>query len=95
MNPKWFAIGLGVGAAVGAVAAILSTPKTGAEMKEMLKDGAKDVRRHAAGKVEEEHYTIGDVINEIKEGKEGVNREEKSVSSVLGAAAETFRSEAS
>lgn len=79
MNPKWFAIGLGVGAAVGAVAAILCTPKTGAEMREMLKDRANDLRRYAAGKVKEEHYTIADVINEIDEGKEGVNREEKSV----------------
>ena len=83
MNSKWFAIGLGVGAAVGAVATILNTPKTGAEMREMLKDGANDLRRYAAGKVKDEHYTIGDVINEINEGKEGVNREEKSASSVL------------
>ena len=94
MNLKWFAIGLGAGAAVGAVVTVLSTPKTGAEMREMLKDRANDVRRYAE-EVKEEHYTIGDVINEINEGKEGVNREEQSVSSVLDAAADTFSSEAS
>lgn len=95
MNLKWFAIGLGAGAAVGAVVTVLSTPKTGAEMREMLKDRANDVGRYAAGEVKQEHYTIRDVINEINEGKEAVNREEKSVSSVLDAAADTFRSEAS
>jgi gas vesicle protein len=95
MNLKWFAIGLGVGAAVGAVVTVLSTPKTGTEMREMLKDRANDVRRYAVEEIKEDHYTIGDVINEINEGKEAVNREEKSVSSVLDAAADTFRSEAS
>jgi type I restriction enzyme, R subunit len=32
-------------------------------------DRANDVRRYAVGEVKEEHYTIGDVINEINEGK--------------------------
>jgi gas vesicle protein len=95
MNLKWFAIGLGAGAAVGAVLTVLCTPKTGTEMRKMLKDRANGVRQHAAGEVKEEHYTIGDVINEINEGEEAANREEKSVSSVLDVAADTFRSEAS
>jgi gas vesicle protein len=68
MSLKWFAIGLGIGAGV----AILSTPKTGAEMRDMLKDIPNKARRYAAGKIEEEHYTITDVINEINESKKVV-----------------------
>ena len=94
MNLKWFGIGLGVGAAVGAVSTVLTTPKTGAEMRAMLKDRADDVRRYAAGKVEEEHYTITDVIDEINEAKKAADHEEKSVSSLLGETADKF-SEAS
>jgi gas vesicle protein len=63
MKLKWFAIGLGL----GAVVAMLYTPKTGAETREILKDKVNDGRRYVAGRIEEEHYTIADVINEGKE----------------------------
>lgn len=59
---KWFALGLGTGAAV----AILYAPKAGTEMREMLRDKADDARRYVAGTIREEHYTIGDVIHEGK-----------------------------
>jgi gas vesicle protein len=63
MNLKWFAIGLGLGAAV----AVLYTPKTGAETREMLGDKVDDARRYAAGRIQEERYTIADVLNEGQE----------------------------
>jgi gas vesicle protein len=52
---------------LGAVVAMLYTPKTGAETREILKDKVNDGRRYVAGRIEEEHYTIADVINEGKE----------------------------
>lgn len=63
MNLKWFGIGLGVGAGI----AILSTPRTGAETREALKNMADKARERVSRKVEEEHYTITDVIDRIKE----------------------------
>ena len=63
MKLKWFAIGLGVGAGV----AILSTPKSGAETRDVLGDIPDKARRYATGRVKEENYTITDVINEMNE----------------------------
>jgi gas vesicle protein len=46
MNLKWFAMGLGV----GAVVTLFTTPKTGAETREMLQDKADDALKFAAEK---------------------------------------------
>lgn len=59
MKLKWFVTGLGL----GAVVAILYTPKTGAETRGMLRGKADD----AASRVQQERYTIGDVIKENRE----------------------------
>jgi gas vesicle protein len=81
MNLKWFAIGVGLGAAV----TILCTPKTGAETREMLREKVDDARRYAAGKIQEEPYTIADVLNE---GQEVVTHKARGVSGAVDAAAD-------
>ena len=86
MNLKSFASGLGVGAVVGAVVTLLSTPKTGAEMREILRDKVDEARR-AAVEAKEEHYTIGDVINEINEAKEVVEDKADAVGGAVSATA--------
>lgn len=83
MNLKWFATGLGLGAAI----AILYTPKTGTETREMLQEKVDDARRYAAGSIQEEHYTITDVINE---GQEVVTDNAEPVSGVVDEAADKF-----
>ena len=60
-------MGLGFGAAV----AFLYTPKKGAETRQMLRDKVGDARRYATGKIQEEHYTIADVLNEGQEVETG------------------------
>jgi gas vesicle protein len=65
MSLKWFAIGLGIGAGV----TILTTPKTGSETRDALKDMAEKALERVKGKVEEERFTISDVIDEINEAK--------------------------
>ena len=81
MNLKWFAMGLGL----GAVVAILYTPKTGAETREMLRDKVDDARRYATGRIQQERYTIADVLNE---GQKVVTGKAEAVSSAVDAAAE-------
>lgn len=84
MNLKWFAMGLGLGAAV----AILYTPKTGAETREMLREKVGHARRYTAGKIPEERYSITDVINE---DQEVVTGKAEAVSGADDAAADKFR----
>ena len=44
---RWMFTGLVVGACVGAVAALMLTPKTGSENRQMVKDRWDDVRHKA------------------------------------------------
>jgi gas vesicle protein len=83
MNLKWFAMGLGL----GAVVAFLYTPKTGAETRQMLRDKVDDARRYATGRIQEERYTIADVLNE---GREVVTGKAEAVSGAVDAAADKF-----
>jgi gas vesicle protein len=53
---RWFFFGLGL----GAIVALLYTPKTGAEMIDIVKEKIDETRRE----IPEEHYTIAEVINE-------------------------------
>jgi len=82
MNLKWFATGLGVGAAV----TILYAPKTGAETRQMLRKTVDDARRNANGR-SEEHYTIADVLNE---SDEAVTCQAKAISGAVDAAPDKF-----
>ena len=83
MNLKWFAMGLGLGAAV----ALLYTPETGAETREMLRDKVDDSREYAARRIQEERYTIADVLNE---GQAVVTGKAEAVSGAVDAAADKF-----
>jgi gas vesicle protein len=69
MSMKWFAIGLGL----GAVVAVVSAPRRGAETRQMLQDKADDARRFAAGVIQEAGEKVHDAMNEGQKKAEAVS----------------------
>lgn len=71
MSVKRFLAGFIVGGALGAITGILLAPKSGAETRAMLKDGAKDALDKANETVKEIQSKADDVVSDLqKKGEE-------------------------
>ncbi len=71
MSATRFLAGFLVGGAIGAVAGILLAPKSGAETRQLLADGAKDTLRRADETVKEIQSKADDVVSDMqKKGEE-------------------------
>ncbi len=78
-----FVTGLGVGAAV----AMLLTPRSGEEMREMLSEKAEDGRRYAKKRVRE----LSDVANEVAErGRTAVDQQKQAITAAVQVAKDTY-----
>jgi gas vesicle protein len=88
MKLKWFSIGLGL----GAVIALLTTPKTGAEARQIVQDKADDARRYAAGRIQEVGNSVHDAIDV---GVKAATDTAASVTEAAYPADDPWRSEAS
>jgi gas vesicle protein len=61
-----FVLGLLVGAAVGAVAAMLCAPKSGSEMRQQLKDLAGQQKDNLANQWEQTKASASDAVNSVR-----------------------------
>jgi gas vesicle protein len=81
-----FITGLGVGAAV----AILLTPRSGDEMREMLSETAEDGRRYAKKRVRE----LNNVANEVADrGREAMDHQKHAITAAARAAKDAYNRE--
>ena len=81
-----FITGLGAGAAI----AMLLTPKSGDEMREMLSERAEDGRRYAKKRVRE----LSNVANEVAErGREAMDHQKHAITAAAQAAKDTYSHE--
>jgi len=81
-----FVTGLGVGAAV----AMLLTPKSGEEMREMMSEKAEDGRRYAKRRVRE----LSDVANEVADrGREVIDQQKQAITAAVQVAKDTYERE--
>lgn len=71
MSLSKFLGGFAVGAALGAIAGILLAPKSGAETRQMIADGAKDMARRADETAKQIQSKADDAVSELqKKGEE-------------------------
>ena len=70
-----FGLGLLLGAAVGAVAGILTAPKSGKETREDLKNKGKELAEAAKAKGEEISKNTGEFVETAKEKVEDFTHE--------------------
>ncbi len=81
-----FVTGLGVGAAV----AMLLTPRSGDEMREMLSEKAEDGRRYAERRARE----LSNVANEVAErGREAMDHQKHAITAAAQVAKDTYTRE--
>lgn len=81
-----FVTGLGVGAAV----AMLLTPKSGEDMREMLSERAEDGRRYAKRRVRE----LSSVANDVADrGREVVEEQKHAITAAVQVAKDTYNRE--
>jgi len=81
-----FVTGLGVGAAV----AMLLTPRSGEDMREMLSEGAENGRRYAKRRARE----LGTLANEVAErGREAADNQKHAIAAAAQAAKDTYNRE--
>ena len=81
-----FVTGLGVGAAV----AMLLTPRSGDEMREMLSERAGDGRRYAKKRVRE----LSNIANEVAErGREAMDHQKHAITAAAQVAKDTYSRE--
>ncbi len=81
-----FVTGLGVGAAV----AMLLTPRSGDEMREMLSEKAEDGRRYAKRRARE----LSNVANEVAErGREAMDHQKHAITAAAQVAKDTYNRE--
>jgi gas vesicle protein len=81
-----FVTGLGV----GAVVAMLLTPRSGDEMREMLSEKAEDGRRYAKKRVRE----LSNVANEVAErGREAMEHQKHAITAAAQVAKDTYNRE--
>jgi gas vesicle protein len=85
-----FVAGFFVGAAFGAVAALLLTPKTGKEMRETLAEEGKRLRERTEGTISELREKGQEVSEKAREAVtetgEGVKKAERTITETPGAA---------
>ena len=78
-----FVTGLGVGAAV----AMLLTPRSGEEMREMMSEKAEDGRRYAKKRVRE----LSNVANEVADrGREVIDQQKQAITAAVQVAKDTY-----
>jgi gas vesicle protein len=78
-----FVTGLGVGAAI----AMLVTPRSGEEMREMLSERAEDGRRYAKKRARE----LSNVANEVADrGREAMDHQKHAITAAAQAAKDTY-----
>jgi gas vesicle protein len=81
-----FVTGLGVGAAV----AMLLTPRSGDDMREMLSEKAEDGRRYAKKRVRE----LSSIANEVAErGREAMDHQKHAITAAAQVAKDTYTRE--
>ena len=81
-----FVTGLGVGAAI----AMLLTPRSGDEMREMLSEKAEDGRRYAKKRVRE----LSNVANEVADrGREAMDQQKHAITAAAQVAKDTYNRE--
>ncbi len=81
-----FVTGLGV----GAVVAMLLTPRSGDEVREMLSEKAEDGRRYAKKRVRE----LSNVANEVAErGREAMDHQKHAITAAAQVAKDTYNRE--
>lgn len=81
-----FITGLGVGAAI----AMLWTPRSGEEMREMLSERAEDGRRYAKKRVRE----MSSVVNEVADrGREAMDHQKHAITAAAQVAKDTYTRE--
>ena len=81
-----FVTGLGIGAAV----AMLCTPRSGEDMREMLSERAEDGRRYARKRVRELSNLANDVADR---GREVMDNQKHAVTAAAQAAKDTYNRE--
>jgi len=78
-----FVTGLGVGAAV----AMLLTPRSGEETREMMSEKAEDGRRYAKKRVRE----LSNVANEVADrGREVIDQQKQAITAAVQVAKDTY-----
>lgn len=81
-----FVTGLGVGAAV----AMLFTPRSGEDMREMLSEKAEDGRRYAKKRARE----LSNVANEVADrGREAIDQQKQAITAAVQVAKDTYNRE--
>ena len=82
-----------IGAAAGATIALLNTPRTGDEMRDMLRESSEDAKVQAQRLVDEVSATTQKKSARLKDiGQEVVNEQKSSLERGIAEARETIRS---